>query len=328
MLALYSAESGNTSRRDECIMHLEGSFAIPEGHQAFPTDLDLNDGDHGFLPTLRSCKAQETSILLDLTDDNLPRFLDGIEWRGAGEPTPKVVLTPLFVTGLIAGFMIMGLNPRRPYDEEHKQFVQDLGRVSTAALSLSVSSKQAQAREAVLARQLTERERFIRTMAEVATVGIYSLSDMGDITYANSKFYKITEASAKPNGFHGLWFADDILEEDQQTAVDAFNDCRSGRKSASMNIRLKRKWTPPGSSDEQHCWILNSIASNTENNKVVGVVGCVADISHTMWALQLQKNAVKAAEESRKQHERFIVSRCFVTFPHFSANVLTGRHIT
>lgn len=308
MLVLYSVETGDASQVEICNLQLEGSLAIADGHLAIPDRLEIHDGNQGFLPALRFCKLQGTSVVLDMKEGRLPAFLDDVKWRGFGEPAPRVVITPLYVTGLLAGFMIMGLNARLPYDEDHSQFVEDFGRVCTAALSSSVSFEQAQAREAVLARELTERERFIRTMAEVATVGIYSTSSLGEITYANSKFHDIIRAPTNSKDHQSYRFAQVILEEDQQKAIDAFDECRITGTPASINLRLKRKWTPPGSSTEEHCWILNSIASSMEDSKVTLVIGCVADISHTMWALQLQKMAVKAAEEAKRQHERFIVS--------------------
>ena len=90
------------------------------------------------------------------------------------------------MTGLVSRFLIIGLNPRRPYDEFHKQFVEDIGRVSTGLLTSSISFNQARRREEKLSAELTAREKFVRKVVEVATVG-NNMDVDGLITWANSK---------------------------------------------------------------------------------------------------------------------------------------------
>ncbi|TKA72244.1 hypothetical protein B0A49_06071 [Cryomyces minteri] len=306
MLILYSAHAEENTQSKCCALRLEGCLGIAQGHQAAPETLELHDGTEGFLPEFRSSKANGTAVLLNMPNDKLPTFLDGVQWRGFGEPSTVVVIIPLFVTELMAGYLIVGLNPRRPYDEDHKQFVQDIGRVSTAVLSSSISFKQAAAREARLSKELTERERFIRKLAEVATVGIYSISSGGALTYANSKYYAITGESDKPEGAYNLSFINWILEEDHSKAVHDFEDCKLHKRPQSTELRLRRKWTPPGSSAEEHRWVLCSSIPNIEDGEVTGVTGCLMDISHQMWNLILQKNSAHAAEEAKRQQERFI----------------------
>ncbi|GAB7356837.1 hypothetical protein MBLNU459_g7712t2 [Dothideomycetes sp. NU459] len=308
LLVLYSAQTDANGQSQRCTLRLEGCLGAPQGHAAVPDTLELNKGNQGFVPALRSSQALGASVAIDTPAGKVPDFLEGLEWRGFQETSNKIIVTPLYVTGLIAGFLIMGTNPRVPFDEDHQHFIEDFGRVSTAVLSSRIGFEQAREREAVLSTQLTERQRFIRKLAEVATVGIYSISTAGNIAYANSKFFDITGISRKAENADDLSFIDSILEEDQPKATNVLVECTAAKKPKSINIRLKRKWTPPGSSTEEHCWILNSITPNIESSKVSGVIGCVADISHTMWALQLQKIAVKTAEEAKRRHEKFIAS--------------------
>lgn len=110
-----------------------------------------------------------------------------MKWLGFGEPSKTIVVLPLFASGTIAGFIILGLNPRRAYDDDYEQFITDLTRLSSAALAAMAGAEQSRLRETRLTRELTERERFIRHLAHIAPVGIYSLSSEGVITWANAK---------------------------------------------------------------------------------------------------------------------------------------------
>lgn len=308
MLILYSAHTQEASQTSTCTLNLEGCLGLPEGHQAIPNTLDLNHDSHGLAPAFRASKAHGSYITLDMPGGRLPELLDGVQWRGFDEPSHVVAVIPMFVTGLIAGFVVLGLNSRRPFNGEQKQFVEDMGRVSTAVLSENVSFKQAQAREAQLMKELTNRQKFIRKLAQVATVGIYSTTADGAITYANTRFYDINGLPRQDEGSQNMSFLDGILAEDKHKLSEAFDECRLHKSIKSIDVRLGRKWTPPGSTIEQDCWVLSSITPNMEDGKVAGVIGCITDISHSYYALQLQKNFANAAEEARRKQERFIVS--------------------
>jgi hypothetical protein len=55
-------------------------------------------------------------------------MLEGLEWRGFGDPCRAVVVCPVHPTtgesSSILGFLVLGVNPRRPYDEDYSLFVQ------------------------------------------------------------------------------------------------------------------------------------------------------------------------------------------------------------
>jgi hypothetical protein len=78
--------------------------------------------------------------------------------------------------------LIFGLNPRRPYDEPYKQFVEGIGRVSTGLVAQSIDADKARKCEERLAQELTAGERFLANIAEVVTVGIHCLDLEGLLT--------------------------------------------------------------------------------------------------------------------------------------------------
>ena len=153
---------------------------------------------------------------------------------------------------------------------------------------------------------MTQREKFIRKIAEVATVGIYSLSDAGFLTYANATYHDLVHTPAGREKGHPIGFAHYIFPEDLAKVTQAHDKCKSEQISVSINVRLKETWVPPGSTTEQHRWVMNSVVPDVQDGRVEGIIGSIAEMSHTMWALQLQKDSTKEALETKRHLERFI----------------------
>lgn len=306
MLLVYSADVLLTQPSDRCTLQLEGCLGINHTHEQTLRTIDLDTSAHPLAPAFRSSNALGRPIVLDSFGSALRQFRRDVEWRGWGEPSSRIVVMPILTNGLAAGFIVMGLNPRRPHDDDLKEMVNDVWRTATSVVSSSINFEQAQEREKALTRQLTQREQFIRKVAEITNVGIYSSSASGILTYANPKYHEIVGDSPETGDGQAFGLENFVLEEDQEKITSALDECKTLRTNVSISVRLKRKWTPPGSSTEQPYWVLSSIVPDIEDGKIQGVIGSLADIRHTMWALQLQKDSTEAALESKKHLERFI----------------------
>jgi signal transduction histidine kinase len=306
MLLVYSADVLPTQRSDCCTLQLRGSLGIGHAHEQTLHTIDLDSSTHPLAPAFRSSNALGRPVLLDTSGDAMTQFRRDVEWRGWREPSSLVVVMPIFTNGLITGFMVMGLNPRRPYDEDLKQMVNDVWRTATSVVSSSTNFEKAEERERVLLKKLTQREQFIRKVAEITNVGIYSSSTAGILTYANPKYHEIVDDTPETGDGQAFGLGTFVIEEDQSKITNALTECKTRRTNISISVRLKRKWTPPGSLTEQPYWVLSSIVPDVEDGKLQGIIGSLADIRHTMWALQLQKESTEAALESKKHLERFI----------------------
>jgi signal transduction histidine kinase len=306
MLLVYSAHVLPTQRSDCCTLQLRGSLGIGHAHEQTLRTIDLDSSTHPLAPAFRSSNALGHPVLLDTSGDAMTQFRQDVEWRGWREPSSLVVVMPIFTNGLVTGFMVMGLNPRRPYDEDLKQMVNDVWRTATSVVSSSTNFEKAEERERVLLRKLTQREQFIRKVAEITNVGIYSSSTAGILTYANPKYHEIVDDTPETGDGQAFGLETFVVAEDQSKVTKALEECKSRRTNISISVRLKRKWTPPGSLTEQPYWVLSSIVPDVEDGILQGVIGSLADIRHTMWALQLQKDSTEAALESKKHLERFI----------------------
>jgi signal transduction histidine kinase len=306
MLLVYSADVLPTQRSDNCTLLLKGSLGINHAHEQTLRTIDLDSSAHPLAPAFRSSNALGHPVVLDTSSHAFNQFRQDVDWRGWQEPSSLVIVMPIPTNGLIAGFLVMGLNPRRPYDEDLERMVNDVWRTATSVVSSSINFEQAEKRERVLTRKLTQREQFIRKVAGITNVGIYSSSVAGILTYANPKYHEIVDDTPETGDGQAFGLETFVLDEDREKIIDALEECKSRRTNICLSIRLKRKWTPPGSSTEQPYWVLNTIVPDVEDGELQGVIGSLADIRHTMWALQLQKDSTEAALESKKHLERFI----------------------
>jgi len=308
LLAVYSATGEETPHLSRCVLRLEATLGIDRDHPAIPDQVELHETNDGLIEALRrSLQTGRPVILGTPNGGSVPDVLkEGISWRGHGKPATHIAVLPIFTTGLIAGFVIAALNPLRPYDEEHEQFVNDFRRVITALLDSTVSFEQAQARERQLTKELTEREKYTATMAENVSVGIFNTSSDGAVTWANSKFYEITHLSTDPADSRNLSFADCFHEDDQERAIEAFHRCRSEQVAGSGELRLSTRWQPPDTQMEEVRWVLHSYTPYVVNGAFRGVIGCTTDISHVKWAEKLQKESAEAATTARVNQEKFI----------------------
>lgn len=111
-------------------------------HPAAPKRLDLRRARGGFVPSFREASKTREPKLVNLTDGSISRsLLEGIEWRGFGEACREAVVCPIRPTTgeNVMGFLCIGVNPRRPYDEDYESFIQLLDRqLATSLASVSL----------------------------------------------------------------------------------------------------------------------------------------------------------------------------------------------
>lgn len=117
---------------------LEGTLGVPERHQAAPPHIDLRSDDHFWGSVFREAMRSSKSLLLQTENGTLdPGLLQGIHWRGFGDECRAALCCPIHLTGgdSILGFLLMGVNPRRPYDDDYSLFIQLLGRQLTTSVA-------------------------------------------------------------------------------------------------------------------------------------------------------------------------------------------------
>ncbi|ENI02496.1 hypothetical protein COCC4DRAFT_63420 [Bipolaris maydis ATCC 48331] len=313
---LYSAEadaSGSASSRtrfsDNNQQHckLRGSFGLPKGSRAGPENLDFQQ-DHGFTPYFREAFSARKPIIVHFDQDPVAaELVHGVEWQGFGDPCKVAAICPLNPTSSrdnILGFLVMGMNPRRPFNDTCYQFVLVASRLlSTSLTSILLHEEDIGRRERTIAtaeamkyqlrQQLTqsqlESERNLskfKRFAERADVGIFLVDMDGVYSYRNEAWFEMLNPKNHDIGLEEAWA--EIVDDDFADLGRAkFRKLIETKEHQSFELRLKRTWNVSSQSlddtmsEEQPVWVLTSIFPElNDDGAVIELIGCCTDIRY------------------------------------------------
>lgn len=180
MAMLYSLDEGTPTSAQKLQLRLNIGVKTPD--LWVPMLADIAASDVGIVPYFRTVYERKTMVVLradDLASDHFIPLLEDVDWTGFGEPSNVLIVAPLTSAGNISGFMLMGTNPRRDFTDQSRQFATDVTSQIAAKWASAFTMEQSRAREERLIRNLEERERRIRYMAESAPVGMLQLTVRG-----------------------------------------------------------------------------------------------------------------------------------------------------
>ena len=307
----------------QCV--LEGSLGIPHEHPAAAPVVDLKSETDYFAQVFREALVDDRPILLSVEDGTLDAtMLEGIEWRGFGDECTSAVCCPIHLTGgeSTLGFLVMGINPRRPYDDDYSLYVQLLSRQLATAMASVVLFEEEIARGRKAARlaaqdrielseqlaartqEVVESETKFTRMAEFAPVGIFIADSMGKITYLNDKWYEITKV---PRGLEDTdeWMKS-IQIEDRESVKKLWLDLVHKAVPMNTEIRFNTPWIDQNG-NKGDTWVLASaFPEKNEEGKVELIFGSITDISQQKWAEHFEKRRMEEAVEMKRQQENFI----------------------
>ncbi|XP_044719958.1 histidine kinase-, DNA gyrase b-, and HSP90-like ATPase domain-containing protein [Hirsutella rhossiliensis] len=324
------AESEASSLHSGSFMHSsqimrEGSPGVPEGHPAAPHFLDLRMSEEGFAPYMRQCMAGGGEpLVLSENDGTLPKdLIKGINWRGFGDACTTIVVFPVVPTTkeAVTGFIVLGLNPRRPYDDNYKLFIHLLSRqlaTSMASVVLfeeEIRRGQRAARLAALDRQELSMQLLLRTqeanesefrftrMAEFAPVGMFTADAQGRIDYCNDMWWQISRHSRFDET--GLAWMSSVRDEDRPSLDEAWQKLLQERMTISVEFRFKHSQQSGGNTMDT--WVLMSaFPEKNGDGGLKSIFGCLTDISSQKWAEKVQNERREEAVELKRQQENFI----------------------
>ena len=333
-LLLYSVSEENDS--DSSSIHsnsvfatrqcfLEGALGVPEGHSAAPDQIDLKTGTEGFGPVFREVMKTDKPVLLEVGSGDLPEdLLHGLHWRGFGDPVRAVVVCPIHPTTgeNILGFLVLGVNPRRPYDDDYSLFVQLLSRqlatslASVVLFEQEIRRGQRAARLAALDRielseqlaartqEAIESETKFTRMAEFAPVGMFIADSSGKVTFANDTWYDISRVPRDGAAEHKWMEA--INPEDRPLVRQLWEDLVVGTKPVSSEFRFQAQWEDR-TGNRGDTWVLFSgYPEKYDDGRLKSIFGSITNISPQKWAEGIQKRKMEEAVELKRQQENFI----------------------
>lgn len=344
---LYSVDDDPEAFRDENrkyestkILQLEGSLGVPKGHPIAPPALTLRNSDDGLSSQLREALTTSQPLLLQTEDGTLPlSLIDGLQWRGFGDPCRAAVVLPIKPTRdeNVMGLMLLGINPRRPYDNDYRQYISLLSQKITTSLASTVLleeearrgrniAEQAAYDQAMLKEKLevqtkeaTESIQKFEAVAEFIPVGMCFGDNQGNITFANDAFCRITGLTREgllPNQL----YLPCVVEQDRAAVQSAYEDLQT-RQSVTFEFRVKPRSlgdlpAPPTRSSptfEKAGLDLVAISNQTERHvlasakaerapdgSIVRVLTCLTDVTlHKQTAEEAIRRAQQAENLKR-----------------------------
>lgn len=131
----YSGWSGPVNKT----YRLVDTLNVPRNHPLALPAIKLNE-DIGLAKHLRTAAQSNNIVALHNHDGSLPQEMyQGLELV-AGEPCRTIVMLPIqhIESEGVIGFLVTGINPRRPYDSDTAIFLQILSRMLGASMAAAV----------------------------------------------------------------------------------------------------------------------------------------------------------------------------------------------
>jgi PAS domain S-box-containing protein len=305
--------------------YLEGTLGVPANHVVAPNQIDLKFGNEGFGPVFREVMKTDKPVVLGIGTGDLPtQMMEGLHWRGFGDACRDVVVCPIHPTTgeTILGFLVLGVNPRRPFDDDYNLFIQLLGRQLATSLA-SVVLFEEEIRRGQRAAKLAAEDRFnlseqlaARTqeardsetrftrMAEYSPAGLFIASHEGRITYCNETWYEITRVPREPQKTD-RWI-DYVNKEDQALVKRHWKGLVENATAINIEFRFKTPWADRNG-NQSDTWVLFSAFPETFDGGILkSIFGNVTNISSQKWAEGFQKRKMEEAVELKRQQENFI----------------------
>ncbi|KAF2707813.1 hypothetical protein K504DRAFT_410476 [Pleomassaria siparia CBS 279.74] len=321
---------GSSNQPERCV--LKGSIGVEADHLIAPSIIDMKDGSNVLLPYLFASAKSRKPKLVQLDQLDLPEAMLGIDWKGYGDPCRFIVICPIMPTTSerVQGFLILGINPRRPFDDDYQQFVQVLIRLLATSLASvvlfheaiyqkEVAITQAAHTQEQLLSELQLKEKKFQRFAERADIAIYIIDPQTrQYIYRNQRWFEIFHVNIEDDDQDDIaksWTRI-VLPEDMVACEALFVRLVVDKVPLTVEIKTTIPFSPPAelvdpeSEHHEHTiWILcSAYAELGPDGQIVEIVGNVTDISKQKWAESMQKIRTESALESKRHLELFIDS--------------------
>lgn len=324
--------SANGAAHKECV--LQGTVGIAadstDAIKSFCLMEHLEIGPGVVKPCLQAWKTQKT-VVLSSKDGSLPASLTiANARRGFGDRVHTALVTPITSVGRheCLGILVMGLNPRSPFDDEYNlwtRLMTDLLERSASLILLPEEQRRAQkisddmndalAQQLQTTTQQAERSeaRFSR-MASSAPTGMYMFDGTGKTLHVNDAYLAMLGVTREEHDVHRATATPLnhlIHSDDLERFRAAWHSVLELKSPVNIEYRLKRPWTSvdraTGHKISGETWLLaNAFPEIDPEGKVATVQGWLTDISHRKFSENLLTQRLEDALETKRQTESFI----------------------
>jgi signal transduction histidine kinase/ActR/RegA family two-component response regulator len=294
MAVLYEADTAVEPGKSA--LRVRGHLGIPEGHDLLRDGQDLA-GAAGFAALYREAIGGR---VLTVPDE---RF-EGVDWLGFKE-APKIVVTVALGTlHRHFGFLMVGTNPYRPFDDTCEEFIKDLTRTASSVLASAWDAENLRKNQERLQNDLNFSNMKVRHLVEHASVGMAHAKSDGRLVWANDKFLSLASPSTETNDIISNIY-DIFLDDDRPEAQDVWERIFSSDNHVAAELRLAQHFNPPvGEPRPAQVQIL--AFPFKEHGLTVSGMACITDISRLKWAEAWQTRLAEDAQSAKRQQEAFI----------------------
>ncbi|KAF1973670.1 putative histidine kinase HHK15p [Bimuria novae-zelandiae CBS 107.79] len=287
-------EVHHTSTTD--VLRLRGHYGLPKGHNLI-VDSQRIDSNEGLMPECRRAASELLTINYD------ERF-GSVTWAGFGSPSKTIGILPIKNGARVSGYLIVGTNPYRPFDDACQQFLKELSRIVSSVMTAAFSAARIRERQRKLEDDLAFSDMKLRHLIEHVSVGMIHMGLDGSIIWANDQYYTLSGMSAEAQiGLFKFW--DVYMEEDLPRLHEAWDTLKSGVNHVCIEMRVKRLFhAPNGEAEPAQLQIL--AFPYREGGEVRSIMACTTDISRLKWAETFQARLAAEAREAKRQQEAFI----------------------
>ncbi|KAJ6786623.1 hypothetical protein PWT90_03712 [Aphanocladium album] len=303
------------------ICQFQGALGVPKGHAATPPVLDINASrSDGFIPSFRKAIRNQEAVFLTTTDGSLPTgLIADFRWRGFGDPCHQAIVLPLRPTDedSVLAVLVLGIAPRRIFDQEYESFVRTLNRQLATSLASTIlyESEVRRAREAavlaakqqeLLKEELSLQANRMRHMTEFSPLGMFLINSDGVLLEANDQFFEMTGMDKEHQA--SMSWTDCVADASQDLILRAWTQMHDTKTSWSGELLLKSKHTDENRTQKnvEHWVLFTAHVETARDGSLKSVMGSITDISHLKWAHRIQKQQLEEAEEMRRQQNEFI----------------------
>jgi PAS domain-containing protein len=301
---------------------LEGYIGIPKGHPSAPETVIFESDDKSYLKSaLRQALQELMPVLVPLAQE-AKNELSGINCRGHGVPPTQLVVCPIIPTDSLRalGFLVVALNPLRPYDDDYRGFLRLLiQQVTQPQLSAVIVKEKEEQRQqlakkeslnrARLSSELSESETKFARFSSCAPIGLAILTTDFNILSANSLWCDLTGLRV---GSSSIEWPSMLADGEVELVTEAWKQLTAGHKPITLQTRLRRPWRAPDLDHEgKEQWCENHILlamypDMDENGDILSVMGCITDINGLKWSESRLRRKMDQVIEMEKKQERFI----------------------
>jgi PAS domain-containing protein len=285
---------------------LEGLVGLKDDHDLAIKFLDPSKPGYPLAKDFQTAWVSGKCVLLRTFNGTLPKNLEpSIEGRGFGEQCHTAVLYPINrMDGPgVVGFLLIGLNPQRNFDEAFRGFLRSVtDQFTKAAAAILVPEE----RKVLLQQKLKdeEREHIFTQLAKRAPVGWVLMEPSGDIRDKNSEFMSLSNIHEDERACFG--FKIPFYPGDELIAQRQFAQSVSSIKPVCFQFRVQADLGKPADpNDPRHwrCLLANASSEADSDGNCLWVATFLTDITAEK---EIQGKTLGDALEMKRKSENFI----------------------